>query len=110
VKILLDENLPHTLRDHPAEHEVITAVFAGWSGVKNGELLRLCEDNGFDVLLTADSNLSYQQNLVERRIAIIQLTAQHWFILSAFLVEILGAIDRAAPGSFQVVECGRFER
>jgi hypothetical protein len=72
VKVLLDENLDHALRKLLGQHEVVTVTYMGWTGLKNGELLRTAEDNGIDVLLTGDQTLTYEQNLTERRLAIVR--------------------------------------
>jgi predicted nuclease of predicted toxin-antitoxin system len=110
MRVLLDENLPHRLRHAFPSHEVMTVAYMGWAGVKNGELLKLAEANGFDVFLTADGNLSYQQNLRDRSIAVVCLTALDWEILRPHLGEIAAAVNRTKPGSFEVVECGEFRR
>ena len=60
MKVLLDENLPHRLRNHLGSHDVFTVRYQGWSGLKNGELLRAAENDGFDVFLTGDQTLSYE--------------------------------------------------
>ena len=75
MKILLDHNLDRRLKDHLTEHETATVQEQGWSDVLNGELLSLAEENGFDVLLTADSNIKNQQNLSNRKIATLILRA-----------------------------------
>jgi hypothetical protein len=62
VKVLLDECLPRYLKSALAGHEVRTVQESGWSGLKNGELLNLAEPR-FEVFLTSDQNLRYQQNL-----------------------------------------------
>jgi hypothetical protein len=62
MRLLLDENLPRKLAEHLLGHECRTVVECSWSGKTNGELLRLA-DSQFDVLLTLDKNLPYQQNL-----------------------------------------------
>lgn len=62
MRILLDESLPRRLRGVFPGHDVVTVVEAGWSGVKNGELLWLASTS-FDLFVTADQNLQYQQNL-----------------------------------------------
>jgi predicted nuclease of predicted toxin-antitoxin system len=63
MKLLLDENLPTKLKDRfDNSHEVITVREAGWSGVKNGQLLALMAENGFEALVTMDKNLRFQQN------------------------------------------------
>jgi hypothetical protein len=61
-----------------AGHEVVTAYERGWSTLKNGELLAIAEEQEFDVLITTDTNLRYQQNLVSRRIAIVVLGTTSW--------------------------------
>lgn len=75
MKVLLDENLPRKLAGHLVGHECRTVVECGWSGKKNGELLALA-DVRFDVLLTLDKNLPYQQNLDTKRIAVIIVRAR----------------------------------
>jgi hypothetical protein len=57
LKVLLDENLPHKLRQSLTGHDVRSVNHMGWSGEKNGELLKLCEAEGFDVRVTGDQNL-----------------------------------------------------
>jgi predicted nuclease of predicted toxin-antitoxin system len=74
MKILLDECLPKKLKRSLEEHTVITVPEQGWSGTKNGELLGLAE-NEFDVFLTVDRNLTYQQNLTNVNLAIVVLVA-----------------------------------
>jgi hypothetical protein len=76
MRILLDESLPHRLSLALGGHEVRTVVEAGWSGVKNGKLLALASQR-FDVFLTADQNLQYQQNLSTLPLAVIVLAARN---------------------------------
>ena len=68
MKVLLDENLPHRLRHRLGSHEVSTVSYMGWAGLKNGELLKAAEAAGFEVLVTGDQTLPYEQNLAERRL------------------------------------------
>jgi predicted nuclease of predicted toxin-antitoxin system len=110
VKVLLDENLDHRLRKHLGSHEVFTASYMGWAGLKNGELLQAAENDGFGVLVTGDRTLSYEQNLTGRRLAIVALSSVEWRIIRDYLTEIFVAVDGAVPGSFQSVECGKFSR
>ncbi len=74
MKVLVDECAPKALKKHLANHghEWLTVQEAGWSGKQNGELLTLAEPS-FDVLVTLDTNLRYQQNLTARRIAVVIL-------------------------------------
>ena len=110
MKVLLDENLDHALRNLLGPHEVVTVVYMGWAGLQNGALLRAAEDNGIDVLLTGDQTLSYEQNLSGRRLAIVALTAIQLPLIKENLPKIIAAIDSATPGSFQAVDCGTFRR
>lgn len=75
MKVLLDECLPRRLCAELTGHEVKTVPRAGWAGIKNGELLKLAEA-GFDVFVTVDRNLSFQQNLAPLKIAVIVLHAK----------------------------------
>lgn len=91
-------------------HEVFTVTYMGWTGLKNGQLLRAAEHEGIDVLLTGDQSLILEQNLGKRTLAIVALSAIQLPIIKTYLPEIIAAIDRARPGSYQVVECGTFTR
>ena len=76
MKVLLDECVPRKLRRELTEHAVITVTERGWSGIKNGKLLALAEAE-FEVFLTVDQNLKYQQNLKAFNIGIILLVARN---------------------------------
>lgn len=106
MKVLLDENLPHLLRNNLGDHDVFTVRYKGWAGLKNGELLKAAEDDGFEVFVTGDQTLSYEQNLTARRVAIVALSSIDWHILMKNLPPIIAALENAEPGSFQEVECG----
>ena len=70
----------------------------------------MAEEDGFDLLLTGDQTLCYEQNLSGRRLAVIALSSVEWRIAKNYLAQIILAIDNAAPGSFQAVDCGTFSR
>ena len=110
MKVLLDQNLDHRLRKHLVSHEVFTASYKGWEAPKNGNLLDAAEQDGFDVLVTGDQSLSDEQNLIGRRLAVVALSAIEWRIVKDYLQRIIVAVDRAAPGTFQTVDCGTFSR
>jgi predicted nuclease of predicted toxin-antitoxin system len=110
VKILLDENLDRRLRGSLGAHEVFTASYKGWNGLKNGKILDAAEEDGFDVLLTGDQTLHHEQNLTGRRLAIIAMSSVEWRLVKNYLRQIAMAIDNATPGSFQAVDCGTFSR
>ena len=113
MRVLFDHNLPHKLRTHLlalGKHEIITTSYMRWAGLKNGEHLRVAEENGFEVFVTGDQSLVYEQNLAGRRLAIIALSTNNWPIIKNYFPQILAAIDSADPGSFQEVDCGTFIR
>ena len=80
-----------------------TAFELGWSTLKNGELLAAAESNGFEVFVTTDTNLAYQQNLSNRKIAIVVLTTTSWPRIQKSVAAIVIAIDAARPNSYQIV-------
>ena len=80
-----------------------TAYELGWSTLKNGELLAAAEGNGFEVFVTTDTNLAYQQNLSNRKIAIVVLSTTSWPRIQKSVAAILSAIDAARPNSYQIV-------
>jgi hypothetical protein len=107
MRILPDENLPRKLTGHLVSHACKTVVECGWAGKKNGELLGLA-DPEFDVLLTLDKNLPYQQNLNTKRIAVLIIRARSNRIqdLLPVIPECLAAIEIIQP--CQVVCIGSF--
>jgi len=113
LKVLFDHNVPHKLRTSLvslSNHEIITASYLGWGELTNGELLRRAEQDGFEVFVTGDQRLIYEQHLMGRRLAVIALSTNNWPIIKDYLPTILAAIDSVAPGSVQMVECGTFTR
>src|ERR1700676_509038 len=105
MKILIDENLPRKLAAYLEGHECRTVVECGWSGKKNGELLADA-DPLFDVLLTLDKNLPYQQNWTTKRIAVLIVRARSNRIqdLVPVIPECLAALASIQPR--QVVRAG----
>ena len=75
MKLLLDENLPNRLKADFPDHEVATVRDMGWHGVKNGPLLSLMIENGFNAFLTFDKNLQHQQNFKKYTITVFVLSA-----------------------------------
>jgi len=71
MRVLFDQGTPRRIRSHLPHHQVSTTRENGWSTLQNGDLIRMAEEAGFDVLLTTDTSLPYQQNLTGRRIAIV---------------------------------------
>lgn len=75
MRLLLDENLPKRLKNDFLGHEIFTVRDKGWNGIKNGQLLQLMVENGFEALLTFDKNLQHQQNFQKYTIAVFVLSA-----------------------------------
>jgi hypothetical protein len=84
--------------------EVRTAAQEGWDTLKNGELLAAAEASGFDVLLTTDKNIRYQQNLSERKIAIVVLGQQQWPRLRPHVRLVVEMVKASRPGSYVEVD------
>lgn len=99
MRILFDQGTPAPLRDHLPGHSVETAYEKGWSALRNGELLAKAEAE-FDVLVTTDRNLRHQQNLAERRIAILVLPTTSWPRLQRITREIAAAVGSLRPGQY----------
>ena len=105
MRILLDECLPRRLRAHfPAAFVVKTVQELGWSGKRNGELMRLAEPE-FDVFVTMDRGIEYQQNLVRFNLAVILLRAvsNRFVDLLPLVPELMRALQSAAPGQLRQV-------
>jgi hypothetical protein len=85
-------------------HTVTEARARGWEELENGDLLREAEAAGFEVLVTTDRDLSYQQNLKGRRIAIVVLGLGRWSLIRHRVSEVVEAVNAATPGSFIEVE------
>ena len=104
MRILFDQGTPVPLRQALTHHEVTTIYERDWSRLKNGELLDTAEKQGFEVLITTDSNLTYQQNLKSRRIAIVVLSTPSWPRIQRAVAKVVGAVDAASEGSYTEVE------
>jgi predicted nuclease of predicted toxin-antitoxin system len=98
MRIMLDECVPVRLKRWLSEHEVQTVTGAGWSGIKNGRLLKLLVDGGYEVLVTADKNLEHQQGLRELPLAILVLPTNHWKSLLPQQSAVLRAFASLRPG------------
>jgi hypothetical protein len=91
--------MPQPLRRRLAEFEISTAQEMGWGRVKNGDLLKLAEDK-FDAFLTSDQQLKYQQNLKDRKLAILVLSTNRWPQVKARTQEIIAAVLALKPGDY----------
>ncbi len=103
--VLFDNGTPRTLaRNLIGHHAVTEARVHGWEEVENGELLTLAEAAGFEVFVTTDKNLRYQQNLAGRKIAIVVLGRGRWSVIKRYVPQIVATVNAATPGSFTEVE------
>jgi predicted nuclease of predicted toxin-antitoxin system len=106
MRILLDECIPHKLKNYLAPHVCRAVSEEGWAGTKNGELLMLAEKAGFQVFLTIDSGIQFQQNLKARHISVMLVRAKsnRFVDLQALVPEILRSLETAQSG--QVAKVG----
>ena len=101
MKILLDECVPYKVKSYLGGHRVYSVQMMGWGGIKNGALIKLA-DSQFDIFVTIDKNLKYQQNLSRQRMAIILISVQDNKVqtilkkISAFL----GALNSIQPSQY----------
>ena len=106
MRVLFDQGTPAPLRHALADHQVTTAYERGWSGLKNGELITAAEAGEFEVLVTTDKNLRYQQNLTGRDLAIVVLWTTSWPKIQRALPKVQSAVDGASKGSYVEVDPG----
>ncbi|HET9225224.1 MAG TPA: hypothetical protein VFR31_01040 [Thermoanaerobaculia bacterium] len=104
MKILFDQGTPVPLRRYLRSHEVTTVHELNWSTLQNGVLLARAEAAGFDMLVTTDTNLKYQQNLSGRKLAIVVLLSTSWPRIQAKAFVVAALIADATPGSYTEVE------
>jgi hypothetical protein len=105
LRILFDKNVPVGVRRFLSKHDVRTFIETGWpSQLENGVLLNSAEAAGFDLMITSDQNIRYQQNLVGRKLALLVLGSNIWPIVSNHALEITAKTDAAAPGSYDFIE------
>lgn len=104
MKILFDQGTPVPIRRFLEGHEIRTAAQERWNALRNGDLLEAAEAAGFDLLLTTDKNLRYQQSLSGRRIAVVVLGKQQWPDLRPHVQLVVDAVNGSAAGSFAEVE------
>lgn len=104
MRVLFDQGVPRGLAAALCGHQVTEARKRGWEKISNGELLKLAEDAGFDLLVTTDKNVRYQQNLAGRRISIVVLGNSPWWLVRQHLDRIVAALNMALAGSYTEVD------
>jgi hypothetical protein len=103
--VLFDNGTPRTLARYLiSRHTVTEARACGWDMLENGKLLDAAEAAGFEVLLTTDKNIRYQQNLLKRKIAVVALGQGRWTLIRPHIIRVSEAVDGAKPGTFTEVE------
>jgi len=104
MKILFDQGTPVPLRERLSEHKIDTAFERGWSELSNGALLSIAEKESYQVLITTDRNLKYQQNLADRKIAILVLLSTSWPRIQQRVEETRRALDGISEGDYFEIE------
>ena len=104
MKILFDNGTPRSIARVLTGHEVTRARQIGWHELGNGELIQSAEEAGYELLLSTDKNIRYQQNLTGRKIAIVVLTDQQWPNVRLHLEKVANAVNRATAGSYAEVD------
>jgi hypothetical protein len=102
--ILFDNGTPAPLRYALKDHIVVEATERGWDRLTNGELIAAAEDAGFEVLVTTDKNIRYQQNLKGRKLAFVVIGNQQWPTLRRHIEMVVLAVNAATPGSYAEVD------
>ena len=103
MRILLDECVPWPMHRLLTNHSCTSVQAQGWGGIKNGELLRLAETD-FELFITSDQNIRYQQNLAGRKIAVLELSTNDIERIEAAAALIQDAVDKIEPEQFQRLE------
>ena len=104
MKILFDNGTPKPIARSLIGHEVTFARQIGWHELGNGELIQQAEDAGYEVLLSTDKNIRYQQNLTGRKIALVILGNPQWPLVQLHLERIVSAVNACTAGSYIEVE------
>ncbi len=102
--ILFDHSTPAPLAPYLTGHSVTKAKDRGWDKLSNGDLLNEAERAGYDLLLTADNNMRYQQNLTGRKIALVVISTPQWPRVQLHIDKIRAVIDAVGPGAYAEVE------
>ena len=103
MRILFDQGTPVPLRRHLVDHDVDTAAENGWSDLDNGDLIEMTERSGYEILVTTDQNLRYQQNFNDRSLSVVVLLSTAWPDIQLRTEEIRATIDEIRPGEFRDV-------
>ena len=104
MRVLLDHGTPRPIAHWLADHVVAEAKAQGWDRYSNGALLDAAESAGFDLWLTTDKNMQYQQNLQKRKIAVVVLGIGKWPYIKPVVSRVVDAVNSAKPGTVTLVD------
>ena len=103
MRILFDHDTPRPLRRFLTERTVDTANEKGWAELRNGNLLDRAERDGYEILITADQSMRYQQNIGHRQLSVIVLLSNRWSDVQLKAEDIRAALETVEPGEFQEI-------
>ena len=104
MRFLFDHGTPSGIAKALTGHEVTEAIDRGWDRISNGDLLKVAEEAGFELLLTTDKNFFYQQTLSGRKIAIVVLGDSTWRFVRPHLDRVSLSVNAATTGSYAEVD------
>ena len=102
--MLFDHGTPRSIARWLHDHTVVEAIERGWDRLNNGALLKVAEEAGFDLLLSTDKNIQYQQNLKDRRIAIVILGNSRRPAVHRYIDRVIATVNAATPGTYAEVD------
>ncbi len=104
MKFVFDQNIPKPLLRSFPDHQVAHAFDLGWGEFENGALIAAAENAGYDVLVTSDKNIRYQQNLAQRGVGLVVLSTNLWPIIGNTSIRSVADINRSTRGCYIAVE------
>jgi hypothetical protein len=104
MRILFDHNVPVPLRSWLLGHQVETAYERGWALLANGDLLQMAEETGFDVMITTDKGIRFQQNLEGRKLTLVIIDTNDWIRIRSSISVVVDAISGTTPGALVQVK------
>ena len=104
MKVLFDTNTPAPLAGSLRGHDVTRTGELGWQNLENGALLDAAEHAGFEVLITCDQNVRFQQDFTDRKLAVVILSTNHWPTLRPVALRIASVVDFMQRGQVRSVD------
>jgi len=102
--ILFDHGTPAPLLSFLIGHTITKTKDLGWDRLSNGALLKAAEESRYEILITTDKNIRYQQNLTGRRIALVVLANPRWPVVRRYVQRVVTAVNAASPGTYTEVD------